>query len=261
MKPPGPDGPIYFLHIPRTGGTTLRELVARRFPRDRCFLGGSRRLFSEAMAAMPAEERARLLFVSGHYDASVGELLGREPRIVTLLREPAARLRSHYEIVKRMSDHRLHDEVVAGMPFLEWLDHPQGGRPEENRMTRQIAGVLDGGAWAAPGDGDGPAEGAALLDRARERLAGFAFFGIREAYEDSLRLLAHTFGWPPFADPPCLNATGAPVLAAAEREVVLARNALDAELYRLAWRRFRGRVTRLDFLEIPRAAPPALRPA
>lgn len=253
MTMPRPDGPIYLLHIPRTGGTTLRELIARRFPRERCFLGGSRRLFAEAMTAMPAEERERLLFVSGHYDSSVGRLLGTTPRVVTMLREPAARLRSHYEIVKHMPEHRLHFDVVAGMTFLEWLDHAQGGVDEENRMTRQIAGVLDGRGEEAAG--------AALLDRALEHLADFAFFGIREAYDDSLRLLAHTFGWPAFVEPPRLNATGSPVLSSAEREVVLARNALDVELYRLAWRRFRGRVTRLEFRELARVPAPTLRPA
>jgi hypothetical protein len=267
MSLPRPDGPIYFLHIPRTGGTTLRELIARRFPRERCFLGGARRRFAESMAAMPLEQREQLLFVSGHYDASVGKLLGTRPRIVTMLREPAARLRSHYEVVKRFPEQRLHAEVLAGMTFLEWLDHPQGGAAEQNRMTRQIAGVMDGAgtpqASSIEGEGDGGGtgllEGVALLDRARDHLADFAFFGLREAYEDSLQLLAHTFGWPPFGAPPCLNATGAPILTAAEREVVLARNALDAELYRLAWRRFRGRLARRDFLAIPHVSQPRLR--
>ncbi|MFN8180206.1 MAG: sulfotransferase family 2 domain-containing protein [bacterium] len=265
MSLPRPDGPIYLLHIPRTGGTTLRELIARRFPRERCFLGGSRKRFAESMAAMSAEQREQLLFVSGHYDASVGRLLGTRPRIVTMLREPAARLRSHYEIVKRMPEHRLNAEVLAGMTFLEWLDHPLGGAAEENRMTRQIAGVMDGtgarGEGEGSGDGAARLRGAALLDRARDHLADFAFFGLREAYEDSLRLLAHTFGWPPFGEPPCLNATGAPILTAAEREIVLARNSLDAELYRLAWRRFRGRVARLDFLAIPHVSAPTHRSA
>jgi hypothetical protein len=271
MSLPRPDGPIYLLHIPRTGGTTLRELIACRFPRERCFLGGARRRFVESMAAMPAEQREQLLFVSGHYDASVGKLLGTRPRIVTMLREPAARLRSHYEILKRVPEDRLHAEILAGMTFLEWLDHPLGGKAEEDRMTRQIAGMMDGaGAPGTPqgegvgqgaGDGARPLEGVALLDRARDHLADFAFFGLREAYEDSLRLLAHTFGWPPFGEPPCLNASGAPILTAGEREVVLARNPLDAELYRLAWRRFRGRIARRDFLAIPHASSPTLRPA
>jgi hypothetical protein len=203
------------------------------------------------MRAMPAERRRELLFVSGHYDASVGKLLGRRPRIVTMLREPAARLRSHYEIVKRMPEHRLHAEVILGMSFREWLDHPQGGAAEENRMTRQVAGVLDGAApRGAPLDPD------ALLDVACERLRGFASFGIREAYADSLRLLAHRLRWPAFAEAPRLNATGAPVLAPAERDVVISRNALDAALYRFARRRFRQRLTRLDLLpRVPAALP------
>ncbi len=248
---PATDAPIYFVHIPRTGGTTLKELIARQFPADRCLLAGSRRRFAEVMAALPDEDKRRLRFVSAHWDTSVTRLLGRAPRLVTMLREPAERLRSHWEIIRRMPEHRLHLEVTAGMPFLEWLDHPNGGALERDRMARQIAGILDGDPTGAP-------SGEALGELAAERLEEFAFFGVREAYEDSLLLLADAFDWPPFGEPPRLNAADGRVLTPQERAAAHARNPADVTLYRLARRAFRARLAALREAAPASAAVPGL---
>jgi hypothetical protein len=244
-----PEDVLYFLHIPRTGGTTLREAVARRFPAGTCLLAGSRRRFAEVMAALAPEDKRRLRFVSAHWDTSVGRLLGREPVLVTMLREPASRLKSHFDIVLRMPEHRLHAEIAAGMPFREWLEHPEGGVPERNRMTRLIAGTLDG----APGV---PVAERVLLELAQERLADFAFFGIREAYEDSLSLLAATFDWSPFPPAPRLNPGGGKPLTAADREAALASSPLDSALYRFARSLFRERLAEIALAALP-SGPPA----
>ena len=239
--------PIYFVHIPRTGGTTLKELISRQFPADRCLLAGSRRRFAEVMDALSDADKRRLLFVSAHWDTSVTRLLGRAPQFVTMLREPAERLRSHWEIIRRMPEHRLHAEVMAGMSFLTWLDHAAGGALERDRMTRQIAGVMDGDAATAP-------QGEGLVELACERLEEFRFFGIREAYEDSLRLLAATFDWPDFGEAPRLNAAEGRVLAPAEREAARERNPLDVAFYRHARRAFHGRLAGIE-TPAPAAAP------
>ena len=247
---PTDDAPIYFVHIPRTGGTTLKELIRRRFPADRCLLAGSRRRFAEVMSALSEPDKRRLLFVSAHWDTSVTRLLGRTPQFVTMLREPSERLRSHWEVLRRLPEHPLHAAAVAGMPFREWLDHPQGGALERDRMTRQIAGTMDGEVAGAPGS-------QALLELACERLEDFRFFGIREAYDDSVRLLEAEFGWGPAGETPRLNPADGHGLGPEDREAALERNPADLALYRWARKAFRRRLSALrpHRLAIPGRSP------
>ena len=135
---------LYFLHIPRTGGTTLHELLEAWFPPEGVLKAGSRGEVPNRLEEIGSEGRAGLRFFSGHYDTNVTRLLGRTPRFITMLREPIARTMSHYEIIKRMPNHKLHDEVtVGGMTFLDYLHDPRGGIADRDRQVRQIAGVMD----------------------------------------------------------------------------------------------------------------------
>jgi hypothetical protein len=235
------DDLIYFVHIPRTGGTTFHELLASRFPADRCRKGGSRRDVADDLRRAAPSELSRLRLMSGHLDTNVTALLGRRPHFVTMLREPIARTMSWYAILKKMPEHALH-RAACTMTFAEFLRTPEAAA-EANRQTRQVAGAMD-----APAGQSAPS-GGTLLDLARESLSDFAFFGLRERYEASLRLLAHTFRWTPFPSPPVLNPSGAVNhrlrLGPRELELVQERNVLDLELWSYARRLFRERLETL----------------
>lgn len=84
-----PDLPLVFVHLPRTGGTSLMSTLRGWFP-GRVFLG------SEHMA----EARACAGVVCDHWDRRCGkdaaEIAGPDGQYVTFLREPARRLASIY---------------------------------------------------------------------------------------------------------------------------------------------------------------------
>ncbi|HMB68608.1 MAG TPA: sulfotransferase family 2 domain-containing protein [bacterium] len=229
----GEDDLVYFLHIPRTGGTSFFEVLASHFHPEEVRKGDDRRTPEEDLRAMPREELARYRLLSGHHDVSVARRPGREPHFVTMLREPVARTMSTYRILQQLPHHPLHGLAMRST-FLEFLQHPDGGRADADRQTRQLAGALDGNA-----------SGPDLLDRAKERLESLAFFGLRERFEDSVRLLEATFGWEPVEPVPHLNATGDTnhrlALDARELELTQERNRMDLELYRFARRLWRER--------------------
>jgi hypothetical protein len=87
------------------------------------------------------------------------------------------------------------------------------------------------------------------LDLARERLERFAFVGLTERFQDSLFLLAYTFGWRPVLDPPHVSASESRVrreqVAPADLQAVEAFNALDLELYEHGRRLFEVRYERM----------------
>lgn len=232
---------VWFLHIPRTGGTSFFEILTRGFPASAVLEGGDRPRLAEDLRAMPREELARYRLLSGHHDASITALPDRVPRFVTMLREPVARSMSYYRMLRRTPRHPLH-ALACGSTLREFLEHPDGGGADADRQTHELAGAVDG-APAGPG---GSLRGAALLELARERLEELAFFGLRERFEESVRLLEATFGWEPTHPLPHLNSSGAtnhPLrLDARELELAQERNRLDLELYRFARRLWRERI-------------------
>jgi hypothetical protein len=234
----GDDDVVLFLPIPRAGGASLYELLVSRFPAGSALPWADRERLTAALREAPAGGRRRLL--CGPYDASVAALLGRAPRLVTMLREPVSRAMSRYEAIRATRAHPLHREARE-LTFREFLLHPGGGAADADFQTRRIAGTA-----SARNGRHGPLPGPALLDVAKERLQRIAFFGLRERYEDSVRLLAHTFHWEPFETIPMRNVSGATNhrlrLGSRELEVVQERNELDLELYRFARRLFRERL-------------------
>jgi hypothetical protein len=234
------DDLVYFLHIPRTGGTSFHRVLMRYFDPSTVRHAESRRLVREWIERCSPEELASHRLIAGHYDTSIAALLPKRPRFVTMLREPVARTISHYEILKQMPKNPFHERIVGGdLSLREYLDHPEGGRLDENRQVRQVAGAMDGptppGGWTDE----------ALLATAYENLDEFAFFGIRERYDDSLALLAATFGWDLPRVVPHLNASGARTAADHVDDDLRAwieeRNALDVTFYAHARKRFRER--------------------
>ena len=103
---PAPDTParylppecerIVFIHIPKTGGTTLRTLLSEAVGKDQVSTEGHNGLWRRTGAELCA---ARLF--SGHYDRRCLSVIpGRHLRIVTMLREPRQRLLSVYQYLR-----------------------------------------------------------------------------------------------------------------------------------------------------------------
>lgn len=221
--------------MPKTGGTSLRAVLLRS-------LGGraSIKLMNQDEAplrALPPEARATLGMVEGHMLYGVHRLLPGPCVYVTVLREPAARLRSWYRYVRRNPKHRLHGVVVGGggsggsggggLSLAECIERRL--TPElDNDMTRTLASVGRSGA---------PVGGVtrAMFDLACERLASIEFVGTTERMDAFHAHLCERMGWE--ATPVGhLNRTdaGADEPDASEDELVRGANAFDLALWRLA---------------------------
>jgi hypothetical protein len=98
---------LYFLHIPKTAGLSMRSMFELEYTSTLCpnflwdhfFLDQSSRMKSYSA-------------YFGHFGNDLGSFLGREMRTATMLREPVARTVSHYLHVKRDVHHPFHQYVV-----------------------------------------------------------------------------------------------------------------------------------------------------
>lgn len=249
-----PHDVLVFEHIPKTAGTTLRQVLRRRYGED---------VVSNFSVANPQRRLDKLAvrFRSKHppraFISTIGyglhERLPGDHRYAhfTLLRDPVQRTISNYYYSLQIG------EIAEDVTLLEFCSgDPAAVGPDRatNRQTAFLASrvwnyqtgflsglrveqILDGRPFR-PEDYD-----EALLARAKANLDTFVVAGLVARFDETLLLLGHTLGWPlrtlRFVEtnrgqrrPKSLD------LTPEERTAIEAANVLDLALYRYAERRF-----------------------
>jgi hypothetical protein len=87
---------VVFIHMPKTGGTTLRALLERQFPADRVCP-----VQEDKLHLLSVAELGQYDFFAGHFDrSSICFIPRKEIKTVVLFREPRARLISYYRFLR-----------------------------------------------------------------------------------------------------------------------------------------------------------------
>ena len=189
---------LIFMHIPKCGGSTLISILNRVVPESRRFRLGSDIAGSRmALAALPDSERLHIDLLYGHLSYGWHELLfPRQAQYITIVREPVARVVSHYNFVRSREWHYLHSQVVDAKMTL--ADYVESGITTEvnDGQVRQISGVEDivqapyGRSEVGYGEDHG-----ALLEKAWENIERhFLLVGLLERFDESVRRLRQLTG-------------------------------------------------------------------
>jgi hypothetical protein len=87
---------VVFIHMPKTGGTTLRALLEGQFPADRVCP-----VLEDKLHLLSVAELGQYDFFAGHFDrSSICFIPRKEIKTVVLFREPRARLISYYRFLR-----------------------------------------------------------------------------------------------------------------------------------------------------------------
>ncbi len=109
---------IYFLHIPKTAGSSVREMLRRNYEDKLCPYWSYDELVSCSQTCIEKYD-----VIAGHFGMSLVSLFDRHPLTFTFLRHPIGRTLSHFMHVKRDSNHPYHKHVVD-MNLADFLTDP-----------------------------------------------------------------------------------------------------------------------------------------
>jgi len=250
---------LLFLHIPKTGGTSLDSgWLKPRFDKSRRFcetdlfendaLQG-RHLFAEMehiskhfsfaykdVFAFYASQRLVPLdrdYYAGHICFGIHETMDRPCRYVTLLRHPVERIISYYNLIHSLGH-------FTG-PFADYLG--SGRLDVDNYQVRCLC--VEGWNQRTVSE--------AMFEEARDNLVGHCIFGVTERLDQSFAVIARSLQIAPPDKSLHLNRTveAAPIhcgegkafrsvvkkISTAEREQILEQNKWEVELHSFAMQR------------------------
>jgi Galactose-3-O-sulfotransferase len=259
---------LYFLHIPKTAGTTLNFAV---FPQlfdaeDTCPAYAYPQLMR-----IPPPDLARYRLFRGHFYYYLHRLLPEMPLYMTFLRDPVDRALSLYEYVLRSPQHYQHKAVASLTGGIhDFVQSPELLAPDfqvtalsfdvdvraklADAQARQQEPIDEQRVLTAEMIRRPPSR--ADLETACRRIEDFAFIGITEHFDQSVRLLSRQFGWAPLRSYESLNVAPGPRVRRAQLapdvlEEISRTHQLDTELYAFAKRLFYRRLSESGLGQLP----------
>lgn len=232
--------PFFFLHIPRTAGTTLNAVIKNNFD-DAHVLSIYNESDYTRLATLHAEDLEPIRLIQGHlflekYDPPTS--YSREVEVFTFLRDPVKRLVSEYLFQRHWNENSLYALLNnEGISFREYV----GSTRKElrfrgkNFMTRMISGM----------DFDLDSYPCKALDVAKHNLENvFGFVGIQERFDESLVLLQVFLGLESvlYEKRNVLRPALKESISGHDLEFAREKNAADVELFSFAQELFESRV-------------------
>ena len=231
-----PDACFIHVHIPRTGGTTLREVLferlSTRLKSDEIFLVdlGSDKYRTGSVAdfeRLSPRELRRVRFVTGHAPLRFTDSVPK-PFSFAVLREPVDRSLSAYWYCFHNSQHPAHEKARSMSP----VEFIAGGWGEaRNGQARYLAGNCFTGS--TPTDDE-------LLDAAELALQRLSYVGFFDRLDDVVANMCGMIGEKPPQEIPRSNSAPRGPISKRDLIRIEACNAVDVALFKLAQERWGG---------------------
>lgn len=230
-----------FLHIPRTAGTTLNEVLLQNFEGDEVISIYTKDEF-EKYREISVERLDKVKLIQGHIllqNYNPFQMYSKDVSVFTFLRDPLARLKSEYFFLKTWKLSHMYDVIHSqALTFFDYVtsDLNSVKYKGKNFMTRVISGEDLSSSSARD----------RALSKAKKNLEkNFIFFGLQERFDESLVLLGKKLSLKNifYEKRNVLAGRCKENLSDRDIEVAVEYNSLDIELYEFARELFDAIVT------------------
>lgn len=228
---------VIFLHIAKTGGTSIVEFFRSQLPADSVLSHGEFYTITDN-PPLPLTIVENKQFISGHFGYDYIKDYLEDTYTFTLLRDPVRRVLSFYKFCMHEGMQERYD-VARAARDLSLADFLSSTLPEvceilDNQQTWQLASMYR----TVDRRSDQFSSDAEVLDLAKSHLEELSFVGFTEAFEESFRRISLDVGWQPPHNVPRQLPTKDPLMAEHLKPEVLAglreRLQLDYALYDFA---------------------------
>jgi hypothetical protein len=230
-----PKETVIFVHIPKTGGSTLTEIIDRQY--EDPYIFKTKRppaQYVQKFQDLSLEKKQAIQLIRGHLYFGFHELLppNQPYHYITMLREPIERVISHYYWA--LQSPKAFNHPVVNSQKMSLKEFVSSGIQIDlnNCLTRYLSGVGE----ESVGYGECYPE---MLERAKENLKNeFACFGFTEKFDETLILFKKSLGWKKSTFYIKKNVTqnrpNVEDLAPEDLTLIKQYNEMDIELYRYA---------------------------
>ena len=177
------------LHIPKTGGTTLRDIIQRQYRAEKILMIPKLEESENILKEVSTSQINQLKLIQGHLKYGIHNHFHRRAKYFAIIRDPINRVLSTYYYVLSQKNNpqnlstsnnqmTIYDFVQSGVnPFLI------------NGQTQLISGKT--------GNIDNPIiESEELFSLAKENIENdFLFLGITEMFDETILILKNMLGW------------------------------------------------------------------
>ncbi|MDM8564354.1 sulfotransferase family 2 domain-containing protein [Candidatus Halobeggiatoa sp. HSG11] len=187
---------IIFLHIPKTAGTSLRDIVEKEYP-EKCLSVYPPWPYQPEVLA--EEIKARLPSVKvlyGHVLFGLHHHLNIDAQYITFLRNPIERVNSFFNHSAYHSHAGYYKAIQNGLSLLQLLESEQVLQQTNNMITRMLAAYHTNNLL----------DDERVLEQALENIdKHFCVVGLMEKFAESVNLLGKKLDWQSAYEIPYLN--------------------------------------------------------
>ncbi|MDP6726841.1 MAG: sulfotransferase family 2 domain-containing protein [Candidatus Marinimicrobia bacterium] len=218
---------LIFLHLPRTGGTTLRDILTKQYSDQETFENKTLLDTDGNFNENRVNQMSGYKLIKGHVYFGVHTFIPQTCSYFSMMRDPVERTISAYNYIKKRANHPYHE--LANSLSIEKFIKSGENKMVNNGQTRLIAGRET--SLNIPFDKLDKSH----LETAKKNITDhFLLIGLTERYDETILLLKHMLRW----DTPYYSIANA--IKRDERtkhiepklkELIIEYNQLDVQLY------------------------------